>query len=297
MGRNIKYTSLDRVISKLYRELGIEEISETDVIEWVAEALEAISTNRYLEEVVSALIIKNHQADLPIGLTAIQQVVKDNNFKEEDLKSVCSDEEKDNSNNKFIDTIEVYECPECLQKLDSEILTLPTHSDIEKKLKNTNLKVLDKSRFEPVRLTNHTFFNSLVCEEDSEIYKTCKHEYNIFNNKIRTSFKDGLILISYFRVLLDEETGYPLIPDDYSVINALTYYVMWKYNQKMWFMGREGYGDKMKYSHEMWDKYASQVKSKQTILQGIDEYQNFTEEKTKWINSFKYYNYFGNYGR
>lgn len=295
MGRNIKYTSLDRVISKLYRDLGLEEISETDVIEWVAEALEAISTVRYFEEAVALIEIKNHQADLPIGLTAIQQIVKDNKFKKEEFINCY--ENISNYENKELETIEVYNCPECLQELDAEILTLPTHSDIEKKLKGQNLLKLDRRRFEPVRLTNNTFFNSIVCKEDPEIYKTCTSEYNIFNNKIRTSFKDGLILLSYFRVLLDEETGYPLIPDDYSVINAITYYVMWKYNQKMWFMGREGYNDKMKYSFELWEKYAGQCKSKQAMLQGIDEYQNFTEEKSKWINSFKYYNYFGNYGR
>ena len=34
MARQFKYTTLDRVLSKLYRDLGLEEISETDVVEW-----------------------------------------------------------------------------------------------------------------------------------------------------------------------------------------------------------------------------------------------------------------------
>ena len=42
MGRSLQYTTLDRILSKLYRDLGLEEISETDVVEWAGEALEAI---------------------------------------------------------------------------------------------------------------------------------------------------------------------------------------------------------------------------------------------------------------
>ena len=35
MGRKYMYTSVDRILAKVYRDLGLEEISETDLIEWV----------------------------------------------------------------------------------------------------------------------------------------------------------------------------------------------------------------------------------------------------------------------
>lgn len=294
MGRNLKFTSLDRVISKLYRDLGVEEISETNLLEWSAEALEFIATPNTYENVVNLLEIKNHQADLPIGLHAIIQVAKDNKYKNEDY---CEDIKEEKEDIKGCE-VEVFECPDCLNTLDSEVLTLPTLKDLEPKVLFTIFpSVNNKPRFTPVRLSNHTFFNSLVCMEDSEIYKNCKDEYTIVNNKIRTSFKEGFILLSYYRVMIDEETGYPLIPDDVSVINAITYYIMWKYNQRMWFMGREGHSDKMQYAEQQWLKYCGQAKTNNTILSGLDEYQNFTEEKYNWLKSFKYYNYFGNLGR
>jgi hypothetical protein len=35
----IKYTSLDRILSKIGRDLGTEDIQENDIVEWSGEAL------------------------------------------------------------------------------------------------------------------------------------------------------------------------------------------------------------------------------------------------------------------
>lgn len=291
MGRDLRLVSLDRVISKLYRDLGIDEISETNVIEWVSEALEFISTPTIYENAIKVIEIKNHQGDLPVGLHAIIQVARDNEFKAENPCDKLDTITKDN-----VEELEVYTCQDCLQELDAEVLTLPKFEDVTENLFVLN-HINNKPRFTPVRLSNHTFFNSLVCEENMNIYKSCTDEYTILNDKIRTSFKEGLILLSYYRTMIDEDTGYPLIPDDVSILNAITYYVMWKHNQRMWFMGREGYSDKMQYSEQQWIKYCGQAKTNQNMLSGLDAYQNFTEEKYNWLKSFKYYNFFGNLGR
>ena len=63
MGRHLQYTTLDRIIAKLYRDLGLEEISETDIVEWSGEALEAIGAITLYEEAVAFIEIENHQAD------------------------------------------------------------------------------------------------------------------------------------------------------------------------------------------------------------------------------------------
>ena len=42
MGRKYNYISVDRVLAKLYRELGVEDLNEIDTIEQIGEALEAI---------------------------------------------------------------------------------------------------------------------------------------------------------------------------------------------------------------------------------------------------------------
>ena len=292
MGKTIKFTSLDRVISKIYRDLGLEEISETDLIEWSAEALEFFSTINNYENAVAYLEVKNHQVEIPTGLVAIRQLVRDNKPIEKDL---C-----ENSKNEFEDfeELEIIKCKDCIEELDYDFLALRNYNDLEKK--NPVIVKYHTSftqRFTPIRLSNHTFFNSVVCPENHDIYKSCEDEYTIVQNKIRTSFKEGFVLLSYYRIFLDEETGYPLIPDNIETITAIQYYITWKYMQRMWYMGREGYSDKMQYSEERWLKYCSQARNKQIMTNSLDEQQNLLEGKFSWLKDFKYYNFFGNIGR
>lgn len=70
-------------------------------------------------------------------------------------------------------------------------------------------------------------------------YLDVQDEYTLVGDKIRTSFKEGSIAISYYRQKVDEETGYPLIPDDYSIITAITMYITMKYMGRLWYMGRK----------------------------------------------------------
>ena len=67
MGRKYNYISVDRVLAKLYRELGVEDLNEIDIIEQIGEALEAIGSITLYEEAVAFIEIENHQADLPSG--------------------------------------------------------------------------------------------------------------------------------------------------------------------------------------------------------------------------------------
>lgn len=302
MGKKSNFTTLDRVLSKLYRDLGLEEISETDVIEWVGEAMEFMTTSSVLEEAVSLVEIKNHQGDLPFGLINIIQVARDNVFQYENACDIKEKEkEVDDTFKKHVkQTVRTFsECTEC-----NETTTTVTENfwsfgmpinDMEKFLSNVRYK----ERYTPVRLSNHSFFNTLVCQEDATIYKSCIDEYTLVsNNKIRTSFKEGFLLISYYRIMLDCETGYPYIPDDAIAVNAITYYVTWKYMQKLWYMGREGYADKVQYSEERWLKYCQQYKSSQIMPETIDEHQNILEATFEFIpDRKKYYSFFKTLGR
>lgn len=297
--KDIRFTSLDRILSKLYRDLGLEEISETDVIEWSGEALEFLSNVTLYEPAVALLEVKNYTAKLPQGLHNIVQLVRDNLY----IKpNKC--EEKEEA--KFYVTDILKDCGVCNNctvenflkiDVDSWVLTDYNNSFNVTVILNTVLQ--NKSRYTPIRLSNHTFFNSLVCqEEDIDIYKSCQDEYTIIDDRLRFSFKDGFILLSYNRQMLDKETGYPLVPDDVSVISAITYYITWKYFQRLWYMGREGMSDKMQQAEERWLKYCGQVRSNLNMLSGLDEYENFTQMKKNIITSRNaYFGYYGNIGK
>lgn len=290
MARNYKYISLDRILSKVYRDIGMEEVSETDVIEWSGEALEFMSVVSIYEEAIAQVEINNHQGDLPYCLQVIRQVARDNYYEKKDA---CKEEIKED---KKIEPQPNAGCTECGERIIKEIQPDSYFNANPFMFLTTNYY---KEHYTPVRLSNHTFFNSLVCVEDVDIYKTCVDEYTIVEDKIRTSFEEGLVLISYYRQKIDPETGYPMIPDTISLISAITYYITWKYFQRLWYMGREGMSDKMQQAEERWLKYCKQATSEFKMLSGIDEHQNFMESRFNNLipNRRQYYGYFGNLSR
>ena len=316
MGRKLQYTTLDRVLSKIYRDLGLEEISETDVVEWTGEALEAIGAITLYEEAVAFVEIENHQADLPNGLHAIIQIAKDNTWvKKEDKCSLiniqldCTTQEVENNTcNTCQDTV-----PNCGVALDCKgnPISLEDRAyyrpyfDLQYEYYGWTNSNMYRNHFTPVRLANHTFFHSIVCPEDEEIYKnnlycaTYNHdEYTIVQDKIRTSFKEGYIAISYYRQMIDIETGYPMIPDEYSIITAITMYITMKYMGRLWYMGREGYGDKFQKAEQDWQWYCKQAGNKQMMLYGIDQHENFKDMRHQLIpKQNRYYGFFGKMGR
>lgn len=305
MGRSLTYTTLDRIISKLYRDLGLEEISETDIIEWAGEALEFIGAVTLLEEAVAFVEVKNHQAKLPNGLHNIIQVARDNHYERKEICPV----------NVMIDSTTLPETKEDIDIKDPDCCPIPINCDgvpielydvayyrpyfdLQYEYSGWMGSRVYQERYTPVRLSNHTFFNSIVCEEDKNLYQGCSDEYTIIADTIRTSFQEGSVAIAYRRQKVDPETGYPMVPDEVSVISAITYYITWKFMARMWYMGREGYSDKMQVAEQQWHWYCGQAGTKQMMLYGEDQHQNFTETRNHLIpRRNNYYGYFGKLGR
>ena len=77
----INYTSVDRIFSKIGRDLkGEDNIDEIDVIEWIGEALEFLKVQQIQEQGVQFVEVKNNEAYLPKGLQMILQIAKDNEW-------------------------------------------------------------------------------------------------------------------------------------------------------------------------------------------------------------------------
>jgi hypothetical protein len=306
MGRQLQYVGLERVISKVYRDLGVEEISETDLVEWSGEALELIGAITLYEESVAIVEVENHQAKLPHGLHAIIQVARNNKWEK--------------SNKKICPADIIYDCEiteetninECKPNTDGvpidckgtpitgyEIAYYRPYFDLRYEYIDWCSCSMYKQNFTPVRLANHTFFNSIVCAEDTQIYNgNSSDEYTIVGDSIRTSFKDGQLAISYYKQKIDTETGYPMIPDDVSVISAIFWYIAWKYNTRLWMMGREGYADKMQLSEQQWHWYCKQAGTNQMMIYGIDQHENLKDMRHQLIpKQNRYYGFFGNMSR
>lgn len=309
MAKHINYTSLDRVISKLYRDLGLEEISEVDIVEWTGEALEAIGSLNYLEEAVAFIEISNHQGELPTGLQSIIQVARNNKWVKEEKSCtpaniICdsTDEEIISNQGCGCNTPTMPVLLDCHGNFidDVEVAYYRPYFDLRYEYHGwVNSKYYEHS-FTPVRLSTHTFFNSIVCAEDNSkgLYDNCTDEYTIVQDKIRTSFKDGQVAIAFYRQMLDPDTGYPVIPDEYSTLQAITAYITMKYMARMWYLGKEGYGDKMQKAEMDWQWYCKQAKNTNFLPYGVDEYQNIADMKRGLLPSKdKYYGFFGKLNR
>ena len=76
--QELNYTTVNRIFSKLSRDLKIDDFSESDVVEWTGEALEAIDAVTMLEECVEFCQVKNHMVELPKFVRSIIQIAENN---------------------------------------------------------------------------------------------------------------------------------------------------------------------------------------------------------------------------
>lgn len=299
------YVPIDTIFSKLIRDLGEEHINESDIIEWTAEALEAIGAVTLYEEALTFVEVKDYQATLPVGLHAIIQIAKSNAPYTPSKDQLCIKE----NIKKIQEEKEKSSCPpregvalDCKGEFAEPFEVAyyrPFHST---KYEYFDWRMSNHYRgFSPVRLANYTFFNSIVCQErDSEaIYNSCTDEYTIIQNQIvRFNFKEGLVAISYLRQVVDEQTGYPMIPDHYSYKTAITKYVTYRIMERQFYAGREGSQGRLQKAESDWHWYCSQAGNLALMPNGIDGLQNILESRYYLIPDLgKYYSFFGNLGR
>lgn len=71
------------------------------------------------------------------------------------------------------------------------------------------------------------------CSSDSSKGYT----YTAQNGVIQTSVRDGEIVVSYTALSVDEK-GYPLVPDNVQVRLCLEYYILFRFLEPLWTMGK-----------------------------------------------------------
>lgn len=316
----LKYVTIDRIFSKINRDLKGTDLNETDVIEWIGEALEFLQVPQILEEDVKFIKVTDHHAEMPESLHMITQIARNNEYNSCDTKPYAENDEECKFTIEDIENILKSEgsCEPLKEfyNLPAEYVNAFLNSEgiVDYNCNAFNYLDLDwnytvwtnskyyRRNFSPVRLATNTFFNSLVCKErDRHLYENCSDEYTIVGTtekRLRFSFRDGTVAISYLKNCVDKDTGYPLIPDEISYITAIVYYIKWKIAEMYDWAGREGFKGKADTAEERWLKYARQAKNKRKMPKTLDEYQNLLEQTHYLIpNHKRYYGFFGNLGK
>lgn len=295
-----KLISIDNIFSKINRDLG--DFDEGDAIEWIGEALEHIGVVTGYEEAIAFIEIKDHQGVLPTWLHQIIQVARNNGTSRctpitvcENAARVCGLKSGQNP----------CTCPsddavwlDCSGKpiVAYELAYYRPYFDLNAEYLSWSNTTFYKNNFSPVRLSNNTFFGTLVTPDEGVIYSPQTDEYTIVQGKIiRTSFRNGQVCISYYRQPRDKMTGYPMIPDEISYRTAIVKYVTMKTFEREFYNGRDGAKGKLDKAESDWQWYCGQASSKAKMPEGIDEYQNLLDQRLRLLpNHKRYYGFFGN---
>lgn len=301
-----QYTSIDRIFSKLIRDVK-SDFSEADVIEWCGEALSFIGATRLYEEAVAFIEVKNHQCKMPAGTHAIIQIARNNSWGGPKDDSLCPSNIKD-----LTPTVDGETPPatvpvalDCTGQPinDYDLAYYRPYFDLKWEYSQWRCSSTYIQKYTPVRLATNTYFNSIVCKEVEDgsqtIYQTGTDEYTIVQgDTLRFSFKEGSVAVAYLRQLLDEETGYPMIPDNISYTTAITKYITMKMFEREFYNGRDGAERKMVKAEQDWQWYCKQASNVDLMPNGVDEYQNMLDQRSYLLpRQNRYYGFFGKMAR
>lgn len=312
MQDRFQYVTVDTILSKYLRDFRGVELNEDEAIEWIGEALGFMQMSSASEEGIAFLEVKNYQAALPNGLHYVIQVAKNNAWSPTETSSctpkVIAEElipatSPDTCCGGWTEDLVAVDCQGELIG-DQEIAYYRPYFDLQYEYLGWVHSKAFRTKFTPVRLSNHTFFNTLVCqtEENAGLYNqntsSLSDEYTIVGDQLRFSFKEGQVALAYLRQRVDKETGYPMVPDDESAKAAITYYLGWKTKEREGWNHREGAMQIAQVAEQRWLKYVKQFKNKAKMPWGTDEYEDLMEGSNYLLPRRKrYYGFFGKLGQ
>jgi len=190
---NYKLISAKHVISKIFRDLRINDESWVlDAMEWIGEALEYIGTVSTTERKAATVTISSHKAALPADLLNIIQVE--------------------------------YNGSALMHGTDTAGYDLPNAERSTTMTPNGTTNETFSSAW-PTDV-NNTSNNSSGLTLRSTANSPYGGDYYLINNgNIQTNFEKGTLKIHYSAYPTDDD-GYPMVPDNIYVKQALEWYVL-----------------------------------------------------------------------
>lgn len=297
-----QYIPIDNILGKFNRDFRGLDIHETDAIEWIGDALGYMKIPSGMEESVAFVEVVNHQIDIPRGLQYIMHIAQANTWTGDNL---CTQEVEENL---FPDVeckpdcdINIQFVDELGQPIFDEVESNPRpYFDLQYEYDPFMRSSYYQQTYSPVLLANHSFFNTLVCQDPnfSDLYRNSNmyEEYSPQGNKIRFSFESGYVAIAFLKQKMDDN-GYPMIPDDEYARSAITYFLLWKIKEREEYLHREGAAALAAKAQRQWESYILKFKNKAKMPKGAAQYQNLANQSRYLIpRNNKFYGFFGNLG-
>ncbi len=290
----VKLTSIERVISGIYRDLKpVVELNENDMIEWAGEALEHIGAYPQLEEKVANLSVSDYRVLVPSGLKDIVQIAY--KYTEGVSTSTAMLTTADNCIT-CDDPCGEAGCRSCATVCeDAGTLIANAQLFLEYYKPNTfRATGYYYDNYRPLRKASGPFTAPYTsdCTDCNGISPTCEDEYRLDWPYIKTSFKEGQVCIAYVGQPLDER-GFPMIPDEVSYIEAIKRYITYKVKYSEFLQGHLPGNIYMKLEDD-WHWYCKQARNKMTMPKSVDDLQNLKDQHIRLLpKPNRYHRFFG----
>ena len=295
MSKQLSYITIDGLMNKLARNIPtVLKYEEDDVIEWAGEALQGIGAYNELVDRVYFLQVKDYKCAIPANSKYILQIARNNFATDNYRKNLCAINESLKID-KIDDTVD-YILLDCCGSpaTDYDVAYYRPYFSLEMDYGKWVSSNNHRKHWSIVRPTENTFFDS-SCQNDF-IYNPSRDEYKAEAPFIRFSFQEGMIAIAVASVKLDD-TGYPMIPDNYSYYTAINKYVLMRLMEKDFYSGREGSTGRYQKAELDWQYYCQQASNESMMPSTLDEMEALRTSRgyllpnTNQINEF-----FGNLG-
>lgn len=294
-----KFVSYKQVIEDVYRDFKFQYIMQpTDAIEWLGSALRMLKVPAfYIDKVTDGnkdlghqdfIKIEDGRGKLPCDLYSITQtaraiercensnccpIITGISYMDYDTGETCKTGDGSDLCSQFVACKE--DCSSCNSS---------SCSCSDRKTKAYQLV--------PMRWSTNTFYKSLHgCDLDFR----CQSEftYTVNNNYIFTSFKEGLVAMAYKAVATDED-GFPLIPDNESVLNFCKWFIGYKIAFQL-FLEDKYTEQKLSYFEYNSGLYYNKAKNEAKMPKNLDEWESYKNDRIRTIKrQYHHSNFFAN---
>lgn len=233
-----------------------------DAIEWIGEALEHIGSAPQLEKKTCVISLKNHKAALPNDLYYINQVA----FNQTSEGAII-----ENQMDSLLDKLD--------DIINGGLATGYTVNEINARVHVLENQLINSSGLTVLTKCTTNFPENVDCPDcinDNNVVQQC---YYIEADKIKTSFNEGRVCLSYMAFPIDDEC-YPLVPDDISFKEAMFWYVYKK--MLLGNMNPSVNGIGYEYADMQWKYYCTQARNNANYPD-IDQYESFLDQWVRLI--------------
>tara|TARA_R100001126_G_C4856951_1_gene165208 strand:+ start:154 stop:1071 length:918 start_codon:yes stop_codon:yes gene_type:complete len=276
MALNGKYISLKAIMEQVYADNGYQfELPWVDCMQWTEEALNLIGHPRqYIKKVTGHkenpdLDIKNYRAQLPCDFYQLEQIAVNGmpaeysgNTFHHLLSGDCCDIDNNSGSS--------------LHYNDNQIVTRNWGTDVltyDSATQTYSYQERDLQDMENLNISTDGTQSFILGNQGD--YESRRITFDLNNNNITLSVKEGQVCMAYLAIPTDEE-GLPLIPEDTSYQLAIKKYLTMKIDYIAWRKG-ELRSDIFQHSEQEWQWYVGQAGNK-AKMPSIDQLEGIKNQ-------------------